>query len=174
MSEGETQALLQEVAAAYLTQVKDVLLAALTHAFATLTGQQSLLVNLEGHGREEIFPNVDLSRTVGWFTTLFPVLLNLGSANSPGDALKAIKEQLRHIPNRGIGYGVLRYLSRDRAIAESLAAMPQAEICFNYLRQFDQALPQSSWFSLAPEPSDSTRSPLASRRHLLDINGYVT
>jgi amino acid adenylation domain-containing protein/non-ribosomal peptide synthase protein (TIGR01720 family) len=173
LSEVETQALLQEVPAAYQTQVNDVLLTALAQAFETWTGQQSLLVNLEGHGREEIFPNVDLSCTVGWFTTLFPVLLNL-VANSPSDALKAIKEQLRHIPNRGIGYGVLRYLNNDRAIAESLAAMPQAEICFNYLGQFDQALPQSSWFSLAPEPSGSTRSPLASRRHLLDINGYVT
>jgi amino acid adenylation domain-containing protein/non-ribosomal peptide synthase protein (TIGR01720 family) len=173
LSKVETQALLQEVPAAYQTQVNDVLLTALTQAFVGWTGQQSLLVNLEGHGREEIFPNVDLSRTVGWFTTLFPVLLDL-SADSPGDALKAVKEQLRHIPNRGIGYGVLRYFSGDRAIAQSLAAMPQAEICFNYLGQFDQALPQSSWFSLAPEPSGSTRSPLASRRHLLDINGYVS
>lgn len=174
LSEVKTQALLQEVPAAYQTQVNDVLLTALAQAFAGWTGQQLLLVNLEGHGREEIFPNMDLSRTVGWFTTLFPVLLNLGSADSPEDALKAIKEQLRHIPNRGIGYGVLRYLSGAHALAESLAAMPQAEICFNYLGQFDQALPQSSWLSLAPEPSGSTRSPLASRRHLLDLNGYVT
>ncbi len=174
LSEVKTQALLQEVPAAYQTQVNDVLLTALAQAFAGWTGQQLLLVNLEGHGREEIFPNMDLSRTVGWFTTLFPVLLNLGSADSPENALKAIKEQLRHIPKRGIGYGVLRYLSGAHALAESLAAMPQAEICFNYLGQFDQALPQSSWLSLAPEPSGSTRSPLASRRHLLDLNGYVT
>ena len=75
LGETETKALLQEVPAAYHTQINDILLAALVKAFAEWTGESQLLVNLEGHGREDIFPDLNLSRTVGWFTTVFPVLL---------------------------------------------------------------------------------------------------
>jgi amino acid adenylation domain-containing protein/non-ribosomal peptide synthase protein (TIGR01720 family) len=172
LNETETQALLQEVPAKYHTQINDVLLTALAKTFAEWTGEKTLLVNLEGHGREDIFTEVDLSRTVGWFTTVFPVLLDLENSATVGDALKAIKEQLRTIPNRGFDYGVLRYLSNHTA--ENLAAMPQAELCFNYLGQFDQVLQESSLFKLASESSGVTRSPLGNRRHLFDINGFVT
>jgi hypothetical protein len=105
LSQEETQALLQDVPAAYQTQINDVLLTALVQAVKQWTGESLLLVDLEGHGREEIFEDVDLSRTVGWFTTLFPVLLDIGAASSLADALKTVKEQLRNVPNRGIGYG---------------------------------------------------------------------
>ncbi|WP_414542082.1 amino acid adenylation domain-containing protein [Nostoc sp. CCY0012] len=171
LNETETQALLQEVPAKYHTQINDVLLTALAKTFAEWTGEKKLLVNLEGHGREDIFTDVDLSRTVGWFTTVFPVLLNLEN-RAIGDALKVIKEQLRSIPNRGFDYGVLRYLCSDTA--EKLAAIPQAEVCFNYLGQFDQVLHESSLFKLASESSGTERSPLGSRRHLIDISGFVS
>ncbi len=171
VNETETQALLQEVPAKYHTQINDVLLTALARTFAAWTGEKTLLVNLEGHGREDIFTDVDLSRTVGWFTTVFPVLLDLENSATVGDALKAIKEQLRSIPNRGFDYGVLRYLCNDTA--KNLAVMPQAEVCFNYLGQFDQVLQPSAWFSLAPESSGAARSPLGSRSHLIDISGFV-
>src|SRR4029453_3910609 len=97
-----------------------------------------LLIDLEGHGREEIVEGVDLSRTVGWFTTIFPVLLQLEPTAALADALKSVKEQLRHLPKRGIGYGVLRYLSQDTEISEKLRTLPQAEVCFNYLGRVDQ------------------------------------
>ncbi len=171
LNQAETIALLQQVPAVYQTQVNDVLLTALTKTFAEWTGEQTLLVNLEGHGREDIFSDVDLSRTVGWFTTVFPVLLSLENTFNVDDALKAIKEQLRKIPNRGFDYGVLRYLCSDTI--ETLAAMPPAQVCFNYLGQFDQVL-QSSLFTIAPESSGITRSPLGNRRYLLEINGFVT
>lgn len=171
LKETETQALLQEVPAKYHTQINDVLLTALTKSFTEWTGETKLLVNLEGHGREDIFSDVDLSRTVGWFTTVFPCLLKLDNC-AIGDNLKVIKEQLRSIPNRGFDYGVLRYLCSDST--ESLAAMPEAEVCFNYLGQFDQVLQESSLFKLASESSGSTRSPLGNRRYLFDINGFVT
>ncbi|NEU77736.1 non-ribosomal peptide synthetase [Nostoc sp. UIC 10630] len=171
LNETETQSLLQEVPAKYHTQINDVFLTALVKTFADWTGEKMLLVNLEGHGREDIFTDVDLSSTVGWFTTVFPVLLNLESS-AIEDALKAIKEQLRSIPNRGFDYGVLRYLCSDTA--ENLAAMPQAEVCFNYLGQFDQVLQESSLFKLASESSGTARSPLGSRRHLIDISGFVS
>ncbi|MCC5648474.1 amino acid adenylation domain-containing protein [Nostoc sp. XA013] len=172
LNETETQALLQEVPAKYHTQINDVLLTALARTFAAWTGEKTLLVNLEGHGREDIFTDIDLSRTVGWFTTVFPVLLDLENSATVEDALKVIKEQLRSIENRGFDYGVLRYLCNDTA--KNLAAMPQAEVCFNYLGQFDQVLQESSLFKLASESSGAGRSLIGSRRYLFDINGFVT
>jgi amino acid adenylation domain-containing protein/non-ribosomal peptide synthase protein (TIGR01720 family) len=169
----ETKALLQEVPKAYKTQINDVLLTALVQAFTQWIGGHSLLVDLEGHGREEIFNDVDLSRTVGWFTTIFPVLLELGEAAHPGEALKAVKEQLRGIPNRGIGYGVLRYLWQEREIAKQLKALPQAEVSFNYFGQFDPTFSESSLFSWTPESSGLDCSPHGSRSHLLEVNGFI-
>jgi amino acid adenylation domain-containing protein/non-ribosomal peptide synthase protein (TIGR01720 family) len=169
----ETRTLLQEVPKAYNTQINDALLTALVQAFSRWTGQTSLLIDLEGHGREEIFEAVDLSRTVGWFTTVFPVLLDLSSSSNTGDALKSIKECLRRLPNRGIGYGLLRYLDGDAAVGEQLSALPQPEIIFNYLGQCDQVLQHSSWFKLTRELSGPVRSPRGTRRYLLEVDAFV-
>ena len=168
LTSAETQALLQEVPKAYQTQVNDVLLTALVQACAQWTGDNSLLLTLEGHGRENIFPEVNLSRTVGWFTAQFPVLLSLSDV-SPGDALKTIKEQLRNIPQNGINYGVLKYLNQN-----SNLQTPQPQLKFNYLGQFDQVLPDSSIFQLADQITGSNRSLQGSRSHLLEIDGMVT
>ncbi|MEM1256713.1 MAG: condensation domain-containing protein, partial [Cyanobacteria bacterium P01_H01_bin.21] len=169
LSKTETQALLKEVPTAYKTQINDVLLTAIVQAFGQWTGKYSLLIDLEGHGREDLFEDVDLSRTVGWFTTIFPVILNLEQPDNPGDALKTIKEQLREIPNRGIGYGALRYLSGQ----DSITWQQQAELRFNYLGQTDQALQQSSLFASAHEPTGAGRSLKGTRCYLIDIDGIV-
>ena len=166
----ETQALLQEVPKAYNTQINDVLLTALVQAFAQWTNNTTLLVDLEGHGREEIFEDVDLSRTIGWFTTIFPVLINISEASDLEQALQVVKKQMRAIPNRGIGYGVLRYLANN----EMLAKLPQAEVCFNYLGQFDQTLKQSFLFGAATGSRGEVRSQKGKRRYLLEINGFVS
>ncbi|MEH2243328.1 amino acid adenylation domain-containing protein [Nostoc sp.] len=178
LSAEETQALLQEVPATYRTQINDVLLTALIQSFtqwmteskANLSDKPSLLVELEGHGREELFADVDLSRTVGWFTTHFPVLLELTADAAVEEILKAIKEQLRLIPQRGIGYGVLRYLSSH---GEILNTFFQPEVKFNYLGQFNQVLSESSVWKLAVESSGIARSPQGLRGNLLDINAMV-
>jgi amino acid adenylation domain-containing protein/non-ribosomal peptide synthase protein (TIGR01720 family) len=169
LSQNETQELLQQVPKAYNTQINDVLLTALVQAFAEWTGERTLMLELEGHGRENIFDDVDLSRTVGWFTTHFPVILTLGESSNPGETLKAIKEQLRSIPHRGIGYGVLRYLSRDL----ELQAQPRPEVSFNYLGQSDQVFSESSLLTPAPESTGASRSQRGSRVYLLEINGIV-
>jgi len=174
LSVEETRALLQAVPVAYHTQVNDVLLTALAQAIRRWTGRETVLIDLEGHGREPIFEDVDLSRTVGWFTSIFPVQLELAGVQTPGDALKSIKEQLRHIPNRGLGYGILRYLSRNAGNVQQLRALPQPEISFNYLGQFDQALPDSSPFAWAKESIGPAYSPKGNRSHLLKINGIIT
>jgi non-ribosomal peptide synthase protein (TIGR01720 family) len=143
-------------------------------AFAPWTGSHSLLIDLEGHGREEIFEGVDLSRTIGWFTTIFPVVLDCRNAESVVEALRSMKEQLRLIPNRGIGYGLLRYGSGDATIAKKLEALPQAEVRFNYLGQVDRVLLDSSMFSIAPESSGPTQSASAQRAYLINIIGMVS
>jgi amino acid adenylation domain-containing protein/non-ribosomal peptide synthase protein (TIGR01720 family) len=170
----ETRALLKEVPATYHTQINDVLLTALAQALAQWTGEASLLVEVEGHGREEIIEGLDLSRTVGWFTSVYPVHLRFEPGSDAGAALRSIKEQLRAIPERGIGYGLLRYLSRDRKIAEKLRELPNPEISFNYLGQFDQLLPESSSFGPSRGTSGSTQSSRLSRRYALEIKGGVS
>jgi amino acid adenylation domain-containing protein/non-ribosomal peptide synthase protein (TIGR01720 family) len=177
LSESETRSLLQEVPEIYHTQSNDLLLAALVQAFAEWTGRDALVLALEGHGREEIAEDVDLSRTVGWFTSLFPLRLDLENEASPGDSLKSIKEQLRRIPRHGIGYGMLRYLHENAREHEQqlarLRAQPLPEVSFNYLGQFDQVLPQSAPFELAQESVGPLSAPLGTRRHLLEISGSV-
>src|SRR5204863_6104544 len=107
----ETRELLHDVPRAYRTRIDEVLLTALAQTIASWSGRARVRVTVEGHGREPLFDDVDLSRTVGWFTTTYPVLLDLTGANGPGDALKAVKEQRRAVPRSGIGYGVLRHLA---------------------------------------------------------------
>jgi non-ribosomal peptide synthase protein (TIGR01720 family) len=169
----ETPALLQKVPQAYNTEINDVLLAALGLALTSWIGQPVARINLEGHGREELSEGIDLSRTVGWFTTMFPVNLDLRGTAGPGEVLKSIKEQLRRIPQRGIGYGILRYLRGDESLAAQLRSAPQPEIAFNYLGQFDQMTSASPFVSVEG-PIGPTRSPLAQRSHLLSINSLVT
>ena len=173
LNEEETRTLLQEVPSVYNTQINDVLLTALVQTFAQWTGFGNLLIELEGHGREELFNDVDLSRTVGWFTTIFPVLLQLEEANSPGVALKSIKEQLRRIPNRGIGYGILRYLSQNTELSKQLSGLTKSEVCFNYLGQFDQVLAEPISLGFAQENPGRVSSSKAKRCHLLDVIGQV-
>ncbi|WP_169218415.1 non-ribosomal peptide synthetase [Brasilonema sp. UFV-L1] len=173
LNSAETTALLQDVPKAYNTQINDVLLTALVLLLGRWTNSNSVLLNLEGHGREDIVENVDLSRTVGWFTTIFPVLIELKVTDNPKDALKLVKEQLRAIPNKGIGYGLLRYLSRDAEISTKLQTLPQPQISFNYLGQFDQVLNTSSGIQLATESAGANQSLHGSRTHMLDITGMI-
>ena len=169
LSQAETKALLQEVPQVYQTQIDDVLLTALVQGFEQWTGYPYLLVDLESHGRDATFTDLDLSRTVGWFTSIFPARLVLKDNVSPGEALKAIKEQLISIPNRGISYGILRYLNEDSAIK----ALPQPQVIFNYLGQFDQVTSESALWSIAKENKGLGRNPQAERAYLLEINGLI-
>jgi amino acid adenylation domain-containing protein/thioester reductase-like protein/non-ribosomal peptide synthase protein (TIGR01720 family) len=173
LTEAETRALLQDVPKAYNTQINDVLLTALALVLSKWTNSKNVLFNLEGHGREDIVDGVDLSRTIGWFTTIFPVVIELPTTNNLGDALKAVKEQLRAIPNKGIGYGILRYLSLDSEIVKQLKALPQAQISFNYLGQFDQQINTSSWIQLATESLGNMHGLQNNRPYLLEIDSIL-
>jgi fengycin family lipopeptide synthetase B len=168
LDEAETRALLTELPSAYGTQVNDALLAALAATLARPGG--ALWIDLEGHGREEVVPAVDLSRTVGWFTTLFPVALAVEST-APGALLQSVKEQLRAIPDRGFGYGVLRYL-RGGAAAALLAALPAPRVIFNYLGEIDGSF-EGGLFAPAAEPSGAAQSPRQRRPHALAVSLFV-
>ena len=173
LEEAETRELLQHVPKVYHTQINDVLLTALGRVCADLTGSRQVLIDLEGHGREEMLASMDLSQTVGWFTAIYPVLLEVEQDWEAGRALKQTKEQLRRVPNRGFGYGVLRYICEDEKIRRELTELPQAEISFNYLGQFDQIFRESKLFRPAQESSGRSVSRDNRRQHLIDIGGMV-
>ena len=168
----ETQALLNEAPEAYRTQVNDLLLAALARAFVAWSGERTLLVDLEGHGREEIFPGIDLSRTVGWFTTLFPVALELPPGAGPREAIQSVKESLRAVPRRGLGYGLLRYLAGGET-AERLAALPAPQVSFNYLGRFDAAVGEGGPFAFASEIARGAEGEIVEGRHLFALDLLV-
>ncbi|WP_432668446.1 amino acid adenylation domain-containing protein [Pseudomonas umsongensis] len=166
----QTRKLLQQAPAAYRTQVNDLLLTALARAVCLWSGQGSALIQLEGHGREDLFDDVDLTRTVGWFTSLFPV--NLKPAADLGASIKTIKEQLRSVPDKGLGYGALRYLGSAQARSE-LAALPQPRITFNYLGQFDRQFEAGALFTPSTEGNGIAQDPSAPMGNWLVVEGQV-
>jgi amino acid adenylation domain-containing protein/non-ribosomal peptide synthase protein (TIGR01720 family) len=173
LTEEETRVLLQEAPAAYRTQINDLLLTAVARALGRWTGEARVLVEMESHGREEqLVEGVDLSRTVGWLTAAYPLLLDLRGAGSEEAAIKAVKEQLRAVPDRGIGYGLLRWLGGDE-VREKLRALPAAQVSFNYLGQLDGTFSDEGAFSMAEEGFGPPRSPLGERWFLLDLMALV-
>jgi len=173
LDEAETASLLRDVGGAYQAQINDLLLSALARALSAWTDSQSHLINLEGHGRDTLFDDLDISRTIGWFTTMFPVLLTADNSQSPLATLKSVKEDLRRIPDHGRSFGLLRYLSSDRRLRERFDAMPQGEVEFNYLGQVDQILSEASLFKLAAESGGPSSAAEGPRAPLVDIVAIV-
>ncbi|HXR02545.1 MAG TPA: condensation domain-containing protein, partial [Pseudomonas sp.] len=165
-----TAQLLQNAPAAYRTQVNDLLLTALARVAGRWTGHDSLLVQLEGHGRESLSEELDLSRTVGWFTSLFPVRLT--PMADVAASIKGIKEQLRAVPNKGIGFGALRYMGPAQTRA-ALSGLPQPRITFNYLGQFDTSFARHALFAPATENAGREQSLDAPLGNWLSLDGQV-
>ncbi|MCG6495239.1 non-ribosomal peptide synthase/polyketide synthase [Kitasatospora sp. A2-31] len=185
-----TGALLTRVPAVFHAGVNDVLLAGFALAVEDWRRRRGVratgaLVDLEGHGREELVPGADVSRTVGWFTSLFPVRLDPGVpadawdqvwAAGPvvGDAVKAVKEQLRALPDNGAGYGLLRHLNPDTAPV--LAGLPTPQIAFNYLGRFefaDPAAQAADWGLCADADTGSGLDPEGLIGHALEVNSLT-
>ncbi|MGH1089102.1 amino acid adenylation domain-containing protein [Bacillus mycoides] len=165
----ETHALLQEVPVTHKTRINEVLLAALGQAIVDFTNQQTVSIHLEGHGREEMVEGIDLSRTVGWFTSIYPVHLNFQGIKTPIEGLKAVKDQLRQIPNRGVDYGILRYLKKE--LLPFYQQKPS--ISFNYLGQFDQVFSKESLFMQETGFTFLDHAPDSKPSHLIDVIGMV-
>jgi non-ribosomal peptide synthase protein (TIGR01720 family) len=168
LSADDTDALLRGAPAAYRTRINDVLLGALAWALSRWTRQPRVVVDIEGHGREDVLDDVDLSRTVGWFTTVFPVALDVPEGNWR-DLVKSIRKQLRAIPGNGFGYGALRQFGRLDARG------PDPQIAFNYLGQFDSHAPdetRSLYRTVLPSIGQD-HDPADRGDHLLDVVGEV-
>ena len=188
LGEEQTEGLLREVTRAYRTELPEALLTGLGRAWRAWTGQRRLLVDVEGHGREDVAGKaLDLTRTVGWFTSLYPVVVDAGEGGV-GESLKRVKEQVRSVPGHGVGYGVLRYLSGEEEIGPRLERLPRAGVSFNYLGQVDGALgapdgaasggsggsDRDAMFDWAPEPAGPVRDLRAARSHLIDVNAQIS
>ncbi|GAB2710006.1 hypothetical protein GCM10027089_36960 [Nocardia thraciensis] len=159
----------------------DAMLTALALAVARWREHRTTLLTLEGHGREEaVLPGADVSRTVGWFTTVHPVALDLSGIDlddafaggaAAGAAIKSVKEQLRTVPDKGVGYGMLRHL--NPATAAELSRQREPQISFNYLGRAttaDSAATQTSWLPQRFEATRDDRAPLAA---VVDINAIM-
>jgi non-ribosomal peptide synthase protein (TIGR01720 family) len=175
LTASETDALLRGAPTAYRTRVNDVLLAALAKALSSWTDRETVTIDLEGHGREELGDRdepADLSRTVGWFTTIYPVSLTVPEGAGPRELAKAVRRQLRTVPGNGLGFGALRHLGSPEVRERLDGEAPQ--IVFNYLGQWDQhggtdsGLYRAVHDSLGQDSDPTDRGP-----HLLEVVGAV-
>lgn len=150
---------------------EDVLLAALLHALRRWTGRDRATIAVEGHGRGEDGP--ELSRTVGWMTTLAPLLLEAPPGAEGEALLRAVRDTRRARPDGGAGYGLLRHLRPDLAEAEPLRSAPDPDLCFNYLGRLDGLLPPAALLEVVPEDTGVGRSPRARRPFLLEVDAWA-
>lgn len=180
VDETVTESLVRTVPALFHAGVDEILVSALAVALAMWRARRGestpvSLLRLEGHGREEqIVPGADLSRTVGWCTSVYPVRLDLtgidleavtAGADAAGEVIKTVKEQLRAVPDHGIGYGLLRYLNPDTA--ESLPGPLPGQIGFNYLGRVDE---RGAGMLTTPSAAPDPDLPAAA---VIDINALV-
>jgi amino acid adenylation domain-containing protein/non-ribosomal peptide synthase protein (TIGR01720 family) len=179
LSEEETRMLLKDVHRAYNTEINDILLTALALAINRWTGLENVLISLEGHGREEMMDDIDISRTIGWFTSRFPVILQVPQEGDNPDspflsaAVKNNKERLRKIPGKGIGYGILRYLTPSDK-KEALTFTQEPGISFNYLGQLSrESTREPGLFTVSTAGTGAAFSPEQNTRYPLDINGMA-
>jgi len=153
--------LLHKTHQAYRTQVQDLLLAALAGVMCDWSGVPGITFDMEGHGREALFPDLDVSRTVGWFTTLYPVHLALPAGADDGQTIQTVKEQMRAIPEHGFGHGALRYLA-------AMEARPSSPVLFNYLGRIDGGQ-SGDLLELATEGTPPDQGAANRRTHELEI-----
>ncbi|UHO38304.1 amino acid adenylation domain-containing protein [Chryseobacterium capnotolerans] len=162
LEESYTEKLIREIHHVYHTQINDILLSALASALSDLTGTSGHAVLLEGHGREEVFNNLDITETVGWFTSMYPLLLQTGK--DVKDTVVVTKESLRSIPNNGIGYGSL--------VGYTEQALPK--ISFNYLGQLDQeeSTGEKIWY-ISGENSGNSMGDKNRDSYIISVNGAI-
>lgn len=165
----QTTALLSGSNQAYNSKINDLLLVAFMQAMKQWLGISKLIIDMEGHGREELFENSDVSRTLGWFTSIYPLLLDLDAELPLKQQIQSIKEQLRKLPNQGFDYINAQYL-RDSQFLPDIA---QAQIMFNYLGQFDQTVDGLDYFKFAQQNVGPWHGPDNQRSHTLELVGMV-
>ena len=173
LEEVQTTLLLGKANHCYNTASTDIILTALGLAIKKTFGLDHLYLTLEGHGRENITSDIDVSRTIGWFTAQYPVLLDISYARNTARQIKEIKETLRKVPNHGIGYGILKYLTQDIP-SQKTTNQSQPQIIFRYTPPSSTPINPLSSFQLAPEFIGYTRSLHSEREYELEINGKTS
>jgi amino acid adenylation domain-containing protein/non-ribosomal peptide synthase protein (TIGR01720 family) len=169
LSEEDTRAIHQELPGSHKISPQEALLAAFTQGMSEATGLDSIFVDVEGHGRQRLHTDIEVSRTIGWFTSLYPVRLEAHRDVEWNPVLRGVKAQMRKIPAGGVGYGILHYLTSPR-----LARAAKPEIIFNYLGQLDHSfLTTELWKGLAAEACGTVRSPQFHRPYLIEVNGGI-
>ncbi|MHC5290487.1 lichenysin non-ribosomal peptide synthetase LicB [Bacillus licheniformis] len=171
LSEAETRLLLTKVHEPYGTDINDILLSALSLTIREWTNGSNICINMEGHGREEIIPGMNISRTTGWFTAQYPVVLKSQAAAGLPETIKNVKETLRRIPDKGIGYGILRYLT-DRKKAGAIFSI-KPDISFNYLGQIDREV-QTGFFGPSPYDMGRQVSERSEALYALSFSGIIS
>ncbi|MEJ6472783.1 amino acid adenylation domain-containing protein [Pseudoalteromonas piscicida] len=151
----------------YQMSYVEFLVAVLVNGITSWQGIQGLTLDLEGHGRESLFPGVDLSDTIGWFTSMYPVNFSLHNVDCENALLKLVKQQLRAVPNGGIGYGVCRYLA-DEPLQQSVPV----DILFNYLGKV-ATQNQQELFAPVNESIGSSIDPNAQRSCVLQVTAVT-
>ena len=171
LSEEDTDNLIRNTNKAYNTEINDILLASFAMALDSWKGIKKVLIDLEGHGRHTPDSELDITRTIGWFTSIYPILLNVEEGSSISEIIKITKENIRRIPNNGLDYQILRYMDKDNtSLNESLKY--ESQITFNYLGQLDNDL-NTEAFSLVDMTVGQSMSPESERFTKLYIKSMV-
>jgi amino acid adenylation domain-containing protein/non-ribosomal peptide synthase protein (TIGR01720 family) len=173
LTEEETAVLTRVVPKTHHAPMLEVLLAALAESFNRWTGNTELSITLEGHGREALFEEADVSRTVAWFTSLFPLHLCSKPEGGPLETLKGVRDRVRSLPGHGIGFGLLRYMCRDDAVRDKLARLPKPQVSFNYLGQLDSVFPSGWDVDLGARDAGAHHDAETPRAHLIDVHASV-
>ncbi len=171
LDEDETDLLLTSVNNAFGTNINDILLTALGLTIMEIIGNNKTLIALESHGREEIVTELNINRTVGWFTSIYPVLLDFSHALDLSRCIVGVKETLRKCPKGGIGYGILKYLTKEEN-KKGIQFQLSPQISFNYMGQFDADVERMS-FQMANERVENSRSFELIREHELEVSGII-
>ena len=171
IDENQTGQLLTQTNEAYGTEINDILLTALGLSIKKTYGILQVLIGLESHGREEIIKDITINRTVGWFTSLYPVILNVSYEEDLPRQIKEIKENLHRVPHKGIGYGILKYLTAKENKKEMEFSL-KPQISFNYLGQFDIEVVQAS-FRIDNSYVGNLQHPEEIRKYELEISGMI-
>lgn len=171
LTKEETTRLLTKVNNAFGTEINDILLCGLGLSIREIYRIERVLISLEAHGREEIFNDIDVNRTVGWFTSIYPVLLDMSHEQDLSRQIKEVKETLHRVPNGGIGYGILKYLTA-RENKKEITFKLEPRICFNYFGEFDRDVEQMS-FGIAKESVGKMQSSEDNMEYEWEINGMI-
>jgi amino acid adenylation domain-containing protein/non-ribosomal peptide synthase protein (TIGR01720 family) len=164
-----TENLLKNVNQAYSTEINDILLSTLLKTLTQHFEIDQITVGMETHGRENLFPQIDISNTVGWFTNIYPLVLRSPKNQTVSDFIKSTKEQIKMVPENGIGFGILRYLSENKIVKNV-----SWNLEFNYLGQVDNVLQQNNEFQKAIENAGENIHPNTPTNTHLAVNSIIT